>query len=63
MKALDLLRKTNETKFEMFTNVPGFMELEKLRNEVKNMKEKTFDEKGNLIRPLSDKELDQLDKP
>ena len=23
MKALDLLRKTNQTKFEMFTNVPG----------------------------------------
>jgi hypothetical protein len=23
----------------------------------------TFDEKGNLIRPLSDKELDDLDKP
>ena len=63
MRALDLLRKTNLTKFDMFTNVPGFMELEKLRNEVQNMKDKTFDEKGNLIRPLSDKEMDELDKP
>ena len=63
MRALDLLRKTNETKANMLTNVPGFMELEKLRTEVQNMKEKTFDEKGNLIRPLSDKELDELDKP
>ena len=63
MRALNLLRKTNETKANMLTNVPGLMELEKLRNEVKDMKEKTFDEHGHLIRPLSDKELDELDKP
>jgi hypothetical protein len=63
MKALEILRKSNLTKFDMFTNVPGFMELEKLRNEVKEMKDKTFDEKGNFIRTLSDKEIDELDKP
>jgi hypothetical protein len=63
MKALDLLRKTNETKFNMFTNVPGFMELERLRTEVRDIKEKTFDEKGNFIRHLTDEELDALDKP
>jgi hypothetical protein len=27
------------------------------------IKEKTFDEKGNLIRHLTDKELEDLDKP
>ena len=63
MKALDLLRKTNETKFNMFTNVPGFMELERLRTEIKDIKSKTFDEKGNFIRHLTDDELDSLDKP
>jgi hypothetical protein len=63
MKALDLLRKTNESKFNMFVNVPGFMELEKLRNEVNDMKEKTLDEKGNFIRPLTDDELEGLHKP
>lgn len=63
MRALDLLRKTNETKFNMFTNVPGFMELDRLQKEVKDMRDKTFDEKGHLIRPLSDKEMDELDKP
>jgi hypothetical protein len=63
MKALDLLRKSNETKFNMFTNVPAFMELEKLRTEIKDIKEKTFDDRGNFIRPLSDKELDELDRP
>ena len=63
MKALDLLRKTNETKFNMFTNVPGFMELEKLRTEIKYIKEKTFDDKGHFVRELTDEELDALDKP
>jgi hypothetical protein len=63
MRALDLLRKTNETKFEMFTNVPGFMELEKLRNEVKDMKETTFNSKGHFIRPLTDDEIDELHEP
>ena len=61
MKALDLLRKTNETKFNMFTNVPGFMELERLRTEIKYIKEKTFDDKGHFIRHLTDEELDALD--
>ena len=46
MRALDLLRKSAETKFNMFTNVPGFMEMEKLRTEIKDIKEKTFDERG-----------------
>jgi hypothetical protein len=63
MKALEILRKSNLTKFDMFTNVPGFMELEKLRTEIKDIKEKTLDEKGHFIRPLSDKEIDELDKP
>ena len=63
MRALDLLRKTNETKFNMFTNVPGFMELEKLRNEIKYIKDKTFDDKGHFIRHLTDEELDSLHKP
>ena len=63
MKALDLLRKTNETKFKMFTNVPGFMELERLRNEIRYIKEKTFDDKGHFVRELTDQELDALDKP
>ena len=63
MRALDLLRKTNETKFNMFTNVPGFMELERLRNEIKYIKEKTFDDKGHFVRELTDEELDALDKP
>ena len=47
----------------MFVNVPGFMELEKLRNEIKDIKEKTFDEKGHFIRHLTDEELDNLHKP
>jgi hypothetical protein len=63
MRALDLLRKSAETKFNMFQSVPGFMELEKLRTEIKDIKEKTFDDRGNFIRPLSDKELDELDRP
>jgi hypothetical protein len=60
---MNLLRKTNETKFNMFTNVPGFMELERLRTEIKYIKEKTFDDKGHFIRHLTDEELDALDKP
>ena len=63
MRALDLLRKTNETKFNMFTSVPGFIELEKLRNEIKYIKEKTFDDRGRFIRPLTDEELEGLHKP
>jgi hypothetical protein len=47
----------------MFTNVPGFMELEKLRTEIRDMKAKTFDEKGHFIRHLTDEELDNLHKP
>ena len=47
----------------MFTNVPGFMELEKLRNELKDMKEKTFGEKGDFVRHLTNEELGELDKP
>ena len=53
----------NIPKFNMFTNVPGFMELERLQTEVKDIKSKTFDEKGNFIRPLTDEELDDLNKP
>lgn len=63
MKALDLLRKTNRTKFEMFTNVPAFMEIEKLRNTLNDMKEKTFGTKGNFVRHITDEELGNLDKP
>jgi hypothetical protein len=39
------------------------LELEKLRNEINDIKEKTFDERGRFIRPLTDDELDALDKP
>jgi hypothetical protein len=63
MKALEILRKSALTKFDMFTNVPGFMELERLRTEIKDIKEKTFDEKGNFIRHLTDEELEDLHKP
>lgn len=47
----------------MFHSVPGFMELEKLHTEVRTIKEKTFDDKGRFIGPLTDEELDALDKP
>ena len=57
MKALDLFRKTNQTKFEMFTNVPAFMELEKLRNTLRDIREKTFGEKGDFVRHLTNEEL------
>jgi len=63
MKALEILRKSALTKFDMFTNVPGFMELEKLRTEINDIKSKTFDKKGNFIRPLTDDELEGLHKP
>ena len=63
MKALDLLRKTNETKFNMFTNVPGFMELERLRIEIRDIKEMTFDSRGHFVRPLTDDEIDELHEP
>jgi hypothetical protein len=63
MRALNLLRKTNETKFNMFQNVPAYMEIERLRNEIKYIKEKTFDTKGNFIRRLTDSELEGLGKP
>jgi hypothetical protein len=59
MKALDLLRKSAQTKFEMFQNVPAYMEIERLRKEIKYIKEKTFDERGQL----TDEELEDLDKP
>jgi hypothetical protein len=39
------------------------MEIQKLQSEIQYIKEKTFDEKGNLIRHLTDKELEDLDKP
>jgi hypothetical protein len=63
MRALDLLRKSAETKFNMFHSVPGFMELEKLRKEITDIKDKTFDEKGHFIRHLTDEELDNIGKP
>ena len=63
MRALNLLRKSNETKFNMFTNVPGFMEIEKLRTAINDIKSKTFDKKGNFIRHLTEEELDNLHKP
>ena len=49
----------------MFTNVPAFMEIEKLRNTLNDIKEKTFGEKGkgNFVRHLTDEELGNLDKP
>lgn len=63
MKALEILRKSALTKFDMFTNVPAFMELEKLRTEITYIKEKTFDNKGHFVRPLTDEELDNLNRP
>jgi transcriptional regulator len=63
MSALNLLRKCNESKFSMFKDVPALMEIQKLQSEIQYIKEKTFDEKGNLIRHLTDKELEDLDKP
>jgi hypothetical protein len=63
MKALEILRKSALTKFDMFTNVPAFMELEKLRKEISYIKEKTFDDKGHFVRPLTDDELEGLHKP
>jgi hypothetical protein len=46
----------------MFQSVPGFMELERLRIEIRDIKEKTFDERGHFMRPLTDKEIGELDK-
>jgi hypothetical protein len=63
MKALDLVRKSAETKFNMFQNVPAYMEIERLRKEIRYIKEKTFDDKGHFIRRLTDEELDNLGKP
>lgn len=63
MKALDLLRKSAQTKFNMFQNVPAYMEVERLRKEIKYIKEKTFDDKGHFVRQLTDEELEDLDKP
>jgi hypothetical protein len=63
MKALHLLRKSAETKFNMFQNVPALMEVEKLRTEIRDIKSKTFDARGNFVRHLTDEELDALDKP
>ena len=63
MKALEILRKSAWTKFDMFTNVPAFMEVERLQKEIKYIKEKTFDDKGHFIRPLTDDELEDLHKP
>ena len=63
MRALDSLRKTNQTKFEMFTNVPAFMELERCRNTLRDIREKTFGEKGDFVRHLTNEELGELDKP
>jgi hypothetical protein len=63
MTALKILRNCNESKFNMYSHGPAFMEIERLEQTVRNMRGNTFDEKGNLIRPLSDKELDDLDKP
>jgi hypothetical protein len=45
------LRKSAETKFNMFQSVLGFMELERLRTEIRDIKEKTIDERGHFIRP------------
>jgi hypothetical protein len=63
MKALSLLRRINESKFNMFTNGPAFMEIHRLQEEITRIKDKTFDQNGNFVRPLTDKELDDLDKP
>jgi hypothetical protein len=37
--------------------------IEKLRNEIKYIKEKTFDDKGRFVRELTDEELEGLHKP
>jgi len=63
MKALSLLRKCNESKFNMYTNGPAFMELHRLENEVKKMEDDLLDKDGKLIRKVTDNELDDLDKP
>jgi transcriptional regulator len=63
MAALKLIRKCNDTKFEMFQTAPALMEIQRLQNEVNQIKDNTFDKDGKLIRPLSDKELEDLDKP
>ena len=47
----------------MFTNVPAYMELHRLRTEIRDIKAKTFDEKGHFVRELTDDELDELRKP
>ena len=39
------------------------MEIEKLRNTLNDMKEKTFGTKGNFVRHITDEELGNLDKP
>jgi hypothetical protein len=63
MSALNLLRKCNESKFTMFKDVPALMEIQRLQSEIRYIEEKTFDERGNLIRHLTEKELDDLNKP
>jgi hypothetical protein len=39
------------------------MEIERLRKEIKYIKEKAFDERGRFVRQLTDEELEDLDKP
>lgn len=63
LAALKHLRQCAETRFNMLVNGPALMEVERLDQTVKNMRANTFDEKGNLIRPMSDEELENLDKP
>jgi transcriptional regulator len=60
MSALKLIMKCNESKFNMYTNGPAFMELHRLQGEVHRLKDNTFDEKGNLKRELTDNELDDF---
>ncbi|HEU4823572.1 MAG TPA: hypothetical protein VFS97_09140 [Nitrososphaeraceae archaeon] len=47
----------------MYSNGPAFLEIHELQHEIQDIKDKTFDEKGNFIRPLTDEEIDGLDKP
>ena len=60
--ALRLIAVINEKKCHIFANGPAFMELHRLDETVRKMRGNTFDEKGNLIRDMSDEELDRLQR-
>ena len=61
--AIRIAATINEKKFNIFANGPAMMQLNKLSEVVKTLKENTFDEKGNLKRELTDKELNYKREP